>query len=82
MFKSYEQHGAHSHKSIALFVNNGPRPNVHAQCDMVATQKDKTVAGSNLKIKRPNNYWAPFTSWWRSRYEVTRKRPTIGEIRQ
>ncbi|GFR42993.1 hypothetical protein Agub_g3992 [Astrephomene gubernaculifera] len=34
------------------------------------------------KIKKPNNFWAPFNTWWREHHERTGNRATVLEMRQ
>lgn len=33
------------------------------------------------KAKRPNNFWAPFNTWWQDQHDVDGKRPLAGQIR-
>ncbi|GIL66639.1 hypothetical protein Vafri_20114 [Volvox africanus] len=37
---------------------------------------------TGYKVKRPNNFWAPFISWWRHHHDATGRRATSAEIRE
>ncbi|GLI58424.1 hypothetical protein VaNZ11_000127 [Volvox africanus] len=37
---------------------------------------------AGYKVKRPNNFWAPFISWWRHHHDATGRRATSAEIRE
>ncbi|EFJ48110.1 hypothetical protein VOLCADRAFT_91351 [Volvox carteri f. nagariensis] len=49
---------------------------------MVAANKEKEVHDARLRVKRPNNFWSPFSTWWRQHHDATGRRATTAEIRE